>query len=172
MADFTYKPMFRMGEDKTEYKLLSKDGVSTAKFEGRDVLKVEAEALSELARQGFSDINYLFRTEHLQSLRNIIEDPEASDNDRYSLERRSPGCISVQDTPIKTIHNKRKKTGIRCVIFFMRPSDSNIGIMLPAPRAFDNNFRSINVLPATPAGHSVLSRRSRRRRRKFQNPSE
>ncbi len=115
MADFTYEPMFRMGEDKTEYKLLSKEGVSTASFEGKDVLKVEAEALSELARQGFSDINYLFRTEHLQSLRNIIEDPEASDNDRYvaltllqnavvSSARTLPSC---QDTGTAIVFAKK-----------------------------------------------------------------
>lgn len=115
MADFKYEPMFRMGEDKTEYKLLSKEGVSTVSFEGKDVLKVEAEALSELARQGFSDINYLFRAEHLQSLRNIIEDPEASDNDRYvaltllqnavvSSARTLPSC---QDTGTAIVFAKK-----------------------------------------------------------------
>ncbi|MEJ2720566.1 MAG: fumarate hydratase [bacterium] len=83
MTEFNYEPMFRIQSDKTKYKLLTKDGVSSGKFEGKDILKVEPEALTELARQGFSDINYYHRTEHLESLRRIVDDPEASANDRY-----------------------------------------------------------------------------------------
>ena len=83
MAEFIYEPMFRLGGDQTPYKLLSKEGVSTGTFEGQKILKVEAEALSDLAGRAFSDINYFFRTAHLESLRRIIDDPEASDNDCY-----------------------------------------------------------------------------------------
>ena len=83
MAECHHEPMFQLGTDETEYKRISKDGVSTGTFEGVKVLKVEAQALTELVRQAFSDISYFFRTSHLQSLRNILDDPEASDNDRY-----------------------------------------------------------------------------------------
>ena len=83
MADFHYEPMFRLGEDRAPYKLLSKEWVSSGTFEGKKILKVRAEALGELARRAFSDINYFFRTAHLESLRRILDDPGASDNDRY-----------------------------------------------------------------------------------------
>ena len=83
MAEFNYEPLFRTGNDETHYRLLSKNWVSAGVFEDKKILKVEAEALTELARQAFSDVNYFFRTGHLQSLRNILDDPEASDNDRY-----------------------------------------------------------------------------------------
>ncbi len=57
--------------------------MSSGTFEGKKILKVQADALTEVARQAFSDINYFFRTAHLESLRKILDDPEASDNDRY-----------------------------------------------------------------------------------------
>ena len=106
MTDFDYSPMFPLGKDTTEYRKLTGDGVSTATFEGQTILKVQREALVELSRAALSDVNYLFRTRHLQSLRNILDDPEASDNDRYvaltllknaviSADRMLPSC---QDT--------------------------------------------------------------------------
>ncbi len=115
MAEFHYEPMFRLGKDRTEYKLFSKSGVSTGTFEGKRVVKVEADALTEVARQAFSDINYFFRTAHLLSLRNIVDDPEASDNDRYvalamlknaviSAARILPSC---QDTGTAIVFGKK-----------------------------------------------------------------
>jgi fumarate hydratase class I len=83
MADFSYEPMFRLGRDETPYGLLSKEWVSSGTFEGKKVLKVAPEALTEVARKAMSDVNYFFRTSHLESLRKIVDDPEASDNDRY-----------------------------------------------------------------------------------------
>lgn len=83
MSEFSYHPMYPLGEDTTEYRLLDKSPVSTSNFEGKPILKVEREALVALSRQGFSDINYYFRTRHLEGLRRILDDPEASDNDRY-----------------------------------------------------------------------------------------
>ncbi len=115
MAEFNYEPMFPLGEDKTKYRPISKDWVSTATLDGQEVLKVDPEALTELARQGFSDINYLHRTTHLQSLRNILDDAEASENDRYvaitllknaviSSARVLPGC---QDTGTAIVFGKK-----------------------------------------------------------------
>ena len=62
--DFKYAPMFQLGEDKTEYRLISKEGVSTAEFEGKTILKVSKEALTLLAQQGFHDVEFMLRREH------------------------------------------------------------------------------------------------------------
>jgi len=83
MASDDYTGLFPLGEDTTPYKKLTGDHVSVADFEGEEVLKVEAEGLRLLAEQAFIDINHLLRPGHLQQLANILEDPEASDNDRF-----------------------------------------------------------------------------------------
>jgi fumarate hydratase, class I len=83
MAEFDYSPMFPLGKDETQYRKLTSNYVSTGTFEQQTMLKVQREALVELARTALSDVNYLFRTRHLASLRSILDDPEASDNDRY-----------------------------------------------------------------------------------------
>ncbi|MCH9046294.1 MAG: fumarate hydratase, partial [SAR324 cluster bacterium] len=83
MTEFNYVPMFPLGEDVTEYRELTKDYVSSAAFEGKPMLKVERGALVALAREALSEVNYFYRTRHLASLRNILDDPEASENDRY-----------------------------------------------------------------------------------------
>ncbi len=78
-----YSPLFPLGADTTDYKKLSGDYVSLSEFEGQEMLKVAPEALRLLAERAFIDINHLLRPGHLQQLRNILDDPEASDNDRY-----------------------------------------------------------------------------------------
>ncbi|MCY4068750.1 MAG: fumarate hydratase [Acidimicrobiaceae bacterium] len=75
--------MLPLGEDDTEYRLISSDGVSTMELAGRTFLKVEAEALTRLTAQAMHDINHYLRPAHLQQLRNILDDPQASDNDRF-----------------------------------------------------------------------------------------
>jgi len=82
-SGFRYEPMYPLGEDQTPYRKLTDAHVSTAQFEGKTILKVEPEALIKLAGQALSDINYFYRTAHLEALRRILDDPEASDNDRY-----------------------------------------------------------------------------------------
>ena len=115
MSEFKYTPPFPIGEDTTPYRLLRDDLVSSGEFEGQRIVKVQREALVELARQGMSDINYLFRPRHLQSLRNILDDPEASDNDRYvartmlknavvSAGRALPSC---QDTGTAKVYARK-----------------------------------------------------------------
>ena len=81
--DFKYAPMFQIGEDKTEYRLISKEGVSTAEFEGKTILKVSKEALTLLAQQGFHDVEFKLRREHNLQVAKILSDPEASENDKY-----------------------------------------------------------------------------------------
>ena len=78
-----YSPLFPLGADDTDYDKLTGDHVSLAEFEGQEVLKVAPEGLRLLAERAFIDINHLLRPGHLQQLRNILDDPQASDNDRY-----------------------------------------------------------------------------------------
>jgi fumarate hydratase, class I len=81
-SSFHYQEPFPLGEDKTNYRLLTRDHVSVAEFEGKPILKVAPEGLTLLANQAFHDINFYLRTEHLQQVAAILSDPEASDNDR------------------------------------------------------------------------------------------
>jgi len=81
--NFLYSPMFPLGEDPTPYRKLDIDGVSTIEVEGKTVLKISPDALSELAFQAFHDVSHLLRPAHLASLRAILDDPEASANDRF-----------------------------------------------------------------------------------------
>ncbi|HIE92977.1 MAG TPA: fumarate hydratase [Acidobacteria bacterium] len=106
MPDFHYQPLFERGPDDTQYRKLTSDGVSTMSVDGREMLKVEPEALRLLAQTAFDDISHLLRPAHLKQLRSILDDPESSENDRFvALEllrnaniasgRVLPGC---QDT--------------------------------------------------------------------------
>ena len=106
MADFQFQELFEHHEDMTAYRHLTSDYVSTTTFEGREVLKIDPAALTLMAREAMDDVTHLLRSSHLQQLATILDDPEASDNDRFvALEllknaniaagRVLPGC---QDT--------------------------------------------------------------------------
>ena len=106
MTAFHYQPLFEHGADTTEYRKLTSDYVSTTAFEGCEILKIAPEALTLLACEALDDVSHLLRTSHLKQLAKILDDPEASDNDRFvALEllknaniaagRVLPGC---QDT--------------------------------------------------------------------------
>ncbi len=83
MPEFQYQPMLPLGDDATSYRLLSKDHVSTFEAAGHTFLKVEPEALTLLTKAAMRDIAHLLRPGHLAQLRGILEDPQASDNDRF-----------------------------------------------------------------------------------------
>ncbi len=83
MTDFQFQEMLPLGKDETPYRLLSKDHVSTFEAGGRTFLQVAPEALTLLTREAMRDIAHLLRPGHLQQLANILEDPEASSNDRF-----------------------------------------------------------------------------------------
>ena len=83
MADFAYQEMFPFGEADTPWRLVTSDHVSTMAAGDSTVLNVAPEALSELAFEAMRDIAHLFRPGHLAQLRAILDDPEATDNDRY-----------------------------------------------------------------------------------------
>jgi len=83
LPPFIYQDPFPLGEDTTEYRLLSKEGVSVVPFEGLDIVKVQPAALAFLAQQAFHDCSFYLRRGHLKQVAAILDDPEASDNDRY-----------------------------------------------------------------------------------------
>ena len=83
MPEFIYQEPFPVGEDTTEYRLLTKDYVKVVECDGRKILKVDPKGLEELSKAAYSDVSFYLRASHLQKLRNILEDSEASDNDRF-----------------------------------------------------------------------------------------
>ena len=115
MAEFKYAPMFQMGEDKTEYRLLSKEGVSVGEFEGHKMLKVSKEALTLVAQQCFHDVEFMLRREHNLMVAKILRDPEATENDKYvalqflrNAETAAKGVLPFcQDTGTAIIHAEK-----------------------------------------------------------------
>ena len=83
MADFIYQEPFPVGEDKTQYRLLTKDYVKVVECDGRKILKVDPAGLELLSKAAYSDVSFYLRAAHLQKLRNILDDPEATDNDKF-----------------------------------------------------------------------------------------
>ena len=115
MAEFKYAPMFQMGKDETEYYLLTKEGVSVGEFEGHKILKVAPEALTMLAQQCFHDVEFMLRREHNEQVAAILDDPEASENDKYvalqflrNAETAAKGILPFcQDTGTAIIHAEK-----------------------------------------------------------------
>jgi fumarate hydratase class I len=86
---FKHESLFQISKDNTPYRLITKDHVSTIKIKEektgitKEILKVEPEAIRLLTEEAMSDIAYLLRPAHLESLSNILKDKEASKNDVY-----------------------------------------------------------------------------------------
>src|ERR1051325_8634341 len=80
---YKHTPLFPLGKDTTTYRKISSEGVRLEKVMGKDVLVVSREAMRLLSEAAFMDINHLLRPAHLASLKRIVEDPEASDNDKF-----------------------------------------------------------------------------------------
>ena len=81
--EFNYQEPFPLGKDTTEYYRLTDEHVSTTTFEGKEILKIEAEGLTKLANAAFRDVAFLLRTEHQEQVAKILSDPEASENDKF-----------------------------------------------------------------------------------------
>ena len=113
--EFKYQHPFPLGEDKTEYYLLTKDYVSVSEFEGTPVLKVAKEGLTMMATQAFRDVSFLLRRSHNECVAKILNDPEASDNDKYvalnflrNAEIAAKGKLPLcQDTGTAIIHGEK-----------------------------------------------------------------
>ena len=112
---FVYQPLFELGPDESKYRLLSKEGISLANFEGKQILKIEPSALEYVARQALHDCSFMLREKHLKQVAAILDDPEASDNDRYvaltllkNAEIAARGILPFcQDTGTATIVAKK-----------------------------------------------------------------
>src|SRR3954471_4203162 len=83
MPEFAYTDLLPVGPDDTPYRLLTADGVSTVEAAGRTFLQVQPEALTLLAQHALRDISHLLRPAHLAQLRRILDDAEASPNDKF-----------------------------------------------------------------------------------------
>jgi fumarate hydratase, class I len=86
MAEFKYKEMFPLTKDHTEYRLITNEYISTESFDGKVIIKVDPQALTLLAEEAFRDVSHLLRPSHLELVAGILDDPEASDNDKYVAE--------------------------------------------------------------------------------------
>ena len=114
-VDFKYAPMFQLGEDKTEYRLLTKEGVSVSEFEGKEIVKVSKEALTMLAQECFHEVEFKLRREHNLQVAKILQDPEATENDKYvalqflrNAETAAKGVLPFcQDTGTAIIHGEK-----------------------------------------------------------------
>ena len=93
MADFAYSDLLPTGEDTTTYRKLTSDGVRTLEGPGgRTFLEVDPSALETLSATAMHDIAHYLRTSHLAQLRKILDDPEASNNDKFvALDREHRG---------------------------------------------------------------------------------
>ncbi len=115
MSDFVYQDPFPLGPDTTEYECLTTDHVSLSEFEGQPVLKVAPEALALLANEAMKAINFTLRPSHLAQVAAILEDPEASENDRMvalmllkNAEIAAKGILpACQDTGTATVVGKK-----------------------------------------------------------------
>ena len=97
MTEFSFQTLFPLGEDTTEYRRITTDHVAVSSFDGRPMLTVAPEGLTQLAEAAFRDVSHLYRASHLTLLSGIFNDPEASDNDRMvALELLKNAVIAAE----------------------------------------------------------------------------
>jgi fumarate hydratase class I len=161
---FTYQDPFPITADDTAYRLLSREGVSTATFAGREILQVEPGALAFLAQQAFHDCSFMLRTKHLRQVAAILDDPEASANDRYvaltllkNAEIAAQGILPFcQDTGTAIIMGKKGQqvwTGANDAEWLSRGvyecyTKENLRYSQTAPRDMWNEVNTGTNLPA------------------------
>ncbi len=115
MPEFSYTDLLPLGPDSAEYRLVTADGISTGRSFGRDFLEIEPDVLSALTAAAMRDIAHLLRPGHLRQLRSILDDPEASGNDRFvAHDLLKNACIAAggvlpmcQDTGTAIVMGKR-----------------------------------------------------------------
>jgi len=122
--EFVYQDPLPLEKDSTRYRLLTKEHVSVTQFEGKDILKVDPEALTYLANVAIREVSFLLRTAHLEKVAAILKDPEASANDKYvalamlrNADTSSKGILPFcQDTGTATVFAKKGQqvwTGVK-----------------------------------------------------------
>ncbi|MFB9902611.1 fumarate hydratase [Allokutzneria oryzae] len=117
-TEFQYTDLLPLGPDHTDYRLISTEGVRVVEAAGRRFLEIAPEALTLLAREAIKDIQHLLRPTHLAQLRAIVDDPEASGNDRFvAMDLLRNACIAAggvlpmcQDTGTAIVMGKRTET--------------------------------------------------------------
>src|SRR5512138_1027521 len=112
---FQYQDPFPLAKDDTRYRLLGKEGVSVATFDGKEILKVEPSALETLAREAMREVSFFLRPAHNEQVARILADPEASPNDKgvamamlRNAQVAAQGALPIcQDTGTATIVGKK-----------------------------------------------------------------
>ncbi len=115
MAEFQYQDIFDLSKDNTEYRLVTKDYVSTIEVDGRKILKVDPKGIELLSETAMTDVNFFLRPAHLEKVAKILDDPEATDNDKFvaytllrnavtAAEGQLPSC---QDTGTAIVMGKK-----------------------------------------------------------------
>ena len=115
MAEFSFQELFPHGADQTTYRRIDVPGISTDTFRGQRILTIDSAVLARLTFEAIRDISHLFRSGHLAQLRTILDDPEASDNDRFVARNMlrnaavSAGMVlpSCQDTGTAIVIGKK-----------------------------------------------------------------
>jgi fumarate hydratase class I len=115
VSTFEYQKPFPLAKDETIYRLISNDHVEVVEFNGTEVLKIAPEALTLLANQAVRDISFMLRSSHLKQVAAILDDEEASDNDRMvsltllrNAEIAARGILpSCQDTGTAIVIGKK-----------------------------------------------------------------
>lgn len=115
MPEFKYQDPFPLGKDETKYRLLTKDYVSLANFDGKEILKVDPAGLAFLANNAMRDVSFLLRPAHLEKVAGILSDPESAPNERgvavallRNAEVAANGILPLcQDTGTATIVGKK-----------------------------------------------------------------
>ena len=123
MSEFKYENPFQFGADKTKYRFITKEYVSVTNFEGREIIKIDPKGLELVAKEAVSDVSFYLRTSHLEKLASILNDPEASDNDRFvahemlkntviSAKGELPWCQDTGTVIINAAKGERVWTGV------------------------------------------------------------
>ncbi len=151
MTDLAFTELLPLGPDDTPYRLLTTEGVSTVEAAGRTFLQVDPGALTLLAREAFRDIAHWLRPAHLQQLRRILDDPEASANDRFvALDLLKNANIAAggvlpmcQDTGTAIVMGKRGE-------LVLTGGDDERAISLGIQQTYDtSNLRFSQMAPLT-----------------------
>jgi len=164
IPQFIYQDPLPLGKDTTDYRLLTRDHVSVAQFDGKDILKIEPNALTFLANEAIRDVSFLLRTAHLEKVAAILKDPEASANDRYvalamlrNADTSSKGILPFcQDTGTATIFGKKGQqvwTGVKDEEFLTRGvyktyTEENLRYSQTAPLTMYDEVDTGTNLPA------------------------
>jgi fumarate hydratase, class I len=162
--EFRYQDPFPITREDTQYRLLTKDHVSVASFDGQEILKVDPESLVMVANEAFRDVSFLLRTAHLEKVAAILKDPEASSNDRgvalamlRNAEVAAHGILPFcQDTGTATIVAKKGQrvwTGVKDEEYLARGvyktyTEENLRYSHTVPLTMYHEVNSGSNLPA------------------------